>query len=320
MVVRIRYLKVFLDLAETKSFTLAAERNGLTQPAVSQQLHFLEGQFSSALIVRSRTAFRLTTEGEILHQYARKILQTYDKLNGQIGELGKITANTIRVATTPYIGLYCLPPYLQQFRAQHPQAIIQVEHCRTEQIGEDVLNCRADLGLVAQRVREPQLECIPFHKQPLVLICHPQHPFARQKKLRLEQLKGQTLMSFEQGYPNYAVLARMFRKHHGTQRQIIEFSHIEPIKRAVAIGGGVAIVPEVTVRREVADQTLAAVSITDGDFSHPLVAVRSRRKECSPLLKQFFACLKEAQRPTPVNQPRSVSRMTFPARPNPAPA
>lgn len=310
MAVRIKYLKIFLDLVETRSFTLAAQKNGLTEPAVSRQLQALECEFKSRLAKRTQYTFHLTPAGEILREYAQKIVQANDKFRSQWEKTAQVNANTIRVATTPYIGLYSLPPCLKQFQAEHSHTSIHVEYHRAGQICEDVMDGRADLGLVAHRIKEPELEFILFRKELLVLICHPQHPFARKKTIRLAAFKGQTFISFEQGFPGFSELETILKRCRVKRRQIIEFNEIEPIKRAVAIGVGVAIVPEVTVRREVADQTLAALSIADGDFYHPLVAVCNRRQVCTPVLKQFIVLLKAAPKPMPVGAFSSASRLS----------
>ncbi len=304
-----------MDLAETKSFSLAAERNGITESAVSQQLAVMECYFQSKLAARSNIKFQLTPAGEVFLKHSQKIVLIYDQLNHELEAMTRITADTIRIATTPYIGLYSLPPCLKQFQAEHPQAIIHVEYRRTDQICEDVLDNKADLGLIAHRVKGTNLEFIPFRKEPLVLICHPQHRSAQLKKIRLAAFKGQTFLSFEQGFPGFSPLEGILKRCQVEGRRIIEFNEIEPIKRAVAIGTGVAIVPEVTVRREVADQRLAALSIVGGDFYHPLLAVRNRQMECKPVLKRFIACLKGVPKPTPAKQVRSASRLTFAARP-----
>jgi DNA-binding transcriptional LysR family regulator len=298
MAVQIEHFKIFSDLAETKSFTLAGQRNGICESAVSQQLQALEKQFASRFAVRSNKMFRLTPEGEALRQYAREIANAYANFKIKFDELPPIAPKPIRLATTPYIGLNILPPCLQQFQTEYPQVTIQVEYRRTDQIYEDVLENKADLGFVVRRIKKPELEFMLLCKEPLVLICHPRHPLARKKTIRLRTCKGQTFISFDQGYPDYDALEPILRRHGVTRRKIIEFNDIEPIKRAVAIGAGIAIVPEGTVRREVAEQTLAARSIAGGDFSHPIQAVRNRQHECTPVLKQFIAILKKAHCPS----------------------
>src|SRR5438309_2822345 len=112
---QIESLKVFCDLADTESFTKAAQINGVTQSAVSQQISALERHFKSLLIERSKKRFRLTREGQVLYDHSKQVLQIYDNMHMKMQEIKDIISGTIRVATIYSIGLHDLPPYLKIF-------------------------------------------------------------------------------------------------------------------------------------------------------------------------------------------------------------
>ena len=109
---QIESLKVFCDLAETTSFTKAAQINGVTQSAVSQQISSLETKFATALIERSKKRFTLTREGETLYKYSKQIVQSYDELRHKIQEIQNVVTGAIKVVTIYSIGLHELPPCL----------------------------------------------------------------------------------------------------------------------------------------------------------------------------------------------------------------
>src|SRR2546421_6244218 len=190
-------LKVFCDLAETESFTKAAQINQITQSAVSQQISSLERTFKSLLIERSKKKFRLTREGEILYDYSKQVIQIYDSLHHRLQEVKDIISGTIRVSTIYSIGLHDLPPYLKKFLKAFPTVNVHVEYRRSNQVYEDVLGNVVDLGLVAYPTKDNKLELVPLRKDTLVLICHPQHPLARSKTVKLSQLAGQKFIGFE---------------------------------------------------------------------------------------------------------------------------
>src|SRR5215207_11699205 len=167
---QIESLKVFCDLTETESFTKAAQINSITQSAVSQQISSLERQFKSLLIERSKKKFRLTREGQVLYEYSKQIIQTYDALHSQLQEIKDIISGTIRVATIYSIGLHDLPPYLKKFLKTFPTVNVHVEYRRANQVYEDVLGNVVDLGLVAYPVKDAKLELIPLRKDALVMI------------------------------------------------------------------------------------------------------------------------------------------------------
>ena len=291
---QIESLKVFCDLTETESFTKAAQINGVTQSAVSQTISSLERQFKSLLIERSKKNFRLTSEGQVLYEYSKQILQTYDALHSKLQEIKEIISGNIRVATIYSIGLHVLPPYLKKFLKSYPTVNVHVEYQRANQVYEDVLGNVVDLGLVAYPVRDPKLELVTLRKDPLVLICNPQNPLGKLKSVRLKSLNGQKMISFEKDIPTRKAVDRILKDHGVSVQHIMEFDNIETVKRAVEIDSGVAIVPQETIRQEVHNRTLASVPLEDGEYSRPLGLIHKKNKVLSPAIKQFIALLKEA--------------------------
>jgi LysR family transcriptional regulator, transcriptional activator of the cysJI operon len=284
---------VFCDLTETESFTKAAQINGVTQSAVSQQISSLERNFKSLLIERSKKKFRLTREGQVLYDYSKQIIQTFDALHSKLQEIKDIISGTIRVATIYSIGLHDLPPYIKRFLKDYPTVHVHVEYRRSNQVYEDVLGNVVDLGLVAYPQKDAKLEIVPLRKDPLVLICHPQHPFAKQKAIRLKNIAGQKFVGFEPDIPTRKALDKILREHDVEVHNVMEFDNIETVKRAVEIDAGVSIVPSGTIQQEISKQTLASVGLDDADFFRPLAAIYKKNKVLSPAMRQFLTILKD---------------------------
>ena len=292
---QIESLKVFCDLAETESFTKAAQINKVTQSAVSQQISSLERTFKSLLIERSKKKFRLTREGQVLYDYSKQVIATYEALNSKLQEIKDIISGTIRVATIYSIGLHDLPPYLKKFLKSFPTVNVHVEYRRANQVYEDVIGNVVDLGLVAYPQRDTKVEVYPLRKDPLVLIVHPQHPLAKYKSIRLKSLSGQKFIGFEPDIPTRKAIDRLLKESSVQVDHVMEFDNIETVKRAVEIDAGVAIVPQGTVIQEVAKQTLAQMTLEDGDFYRPLAAIYKKNKVLSPAMKQFLTILKDGK-------------------------
>ncbi|HTV75610.1 MAG TPA: LysR family transcriptional regulator [Candidatus Baltobacteraceae bacterium] len=290
---QIESLKMFCDLAESESFTKAAQINGVTQSAVSQQINALERTFKSLLIERSKKRFRLTREGQTLYDYSKQIIQTYESLHSKLQDLKDIISGTIRVATIYSIGLHDLPPYIKRFMTSYPTVNIHVEYRRANQVYEDVLSNVVDLGLIAYPAKDAKLEIVPLRKEPLVVICHPQHPFAKQRSVKLKSLAEQKIIGFEPDIPTRKALDKILKQHGVEVRHAMEFDNVETVKRAVEIDAGISIVPLGTVGQEISKQTLAALPIDDGDFYRPLAAIYKKNKVLSPAMKQFLGILKE---------------------------
>jgi DNA-binding transcriptional LysR family regulator len=167
-----------------------------------------------------------------------------------------------------------------------------VEYRRSNQVYEDVLGNVVDLGLVAYPVRDPKLEIIALRKDKMVLICHPHHPFAKEKSIRLKQIADQKFVSFEPDIPTRKAIDKVLKDQNVHVQHAMEFDNIETVKRAVEIDAGISIVPESTVTQEVAKQTLVQVDIESGDLYRSLAAIYKKSKVLSPAMKQFISILK----------------------------
>ena len=289
---QIESLKVFCDLAETESFTKAAQINEITQSAVSQQVSALERTFKALLIERSKKKFRLTREGEILYEYAKQIINQYDSLYNKLQEVRDVVCGTIRVSTIYSIGLHDLPPYLKKFLKSYQTVNVHVEYRRSNQVYEDILGNADDLGLVAYPVKDPKLEVVPLRKDKLVLICHPKHPLAKNDNVSLKDLAGQRFVAFEPDIPTRKAIDKAFKDAGVEVQTAMEFDNIETVKRAVEIDAGISIVPASTVAQEIAKHTLEAVELDNGSLSRPLAVIYKKNKVLSPAMKQFIATLK----------------------------
>src|SRR5438093_13495839 len=275
---QIESLKVFCDLAETESFTRAAQINQVTQSAVSQQISSLERQFKSLLIERSKKKFRLTREGQVLYDFSKQIVQTWDSLHSKLQEIKDIISGTIRVATIYSIGLHDLPPYLKKFLKAYPTVNVHVEYRRSNQVYEDVLSNVVDIGLVAYPNKDAKLEVVPLRKDMLVLICHPQHPLTKNKAVKLRDISGQKFIGFEPDIPTRRAIDKILKDENVNVNVVMEFDNVETVKRAVEIDAGVAIVPIGTVTQEVSKNTLTAITIEDAQFYRPLAAIYKKNK------------------------------------------
>ncbi|MCB1126169.1 MAG: LysR family transcriptional regulator [Verrucomicrobiae bacterium] len=290
---QIESLKVFCDLAETESFTKAAQINHITQSAVSQQISSLERQFKALLIERSKKKFRLTREGKVLYDASKHIVQTFETLHTQLQELKDIISGTVRVATIYSIGLHALPPYIKRYMKSYPTVNVHVEYRRANQVVEDVLGNVVDIGLIAYPHRDSKLDVVALPKEPMAVICHPQHPLARSKSIKLSALAGQNFVAFEPDIPTRRAVDKVLREHGVQVATVMEFDNVETVKRAVEIDAGVAIVPVTTIKQEITKQTLMALKVDDADLSRPIAAIHKKNKVLSTAMKQFIALLKE---------------------------
>ncbi|MCA1594257.1 MAG: LysR family transcriptional regulator [Acidobacteria bacterium] len=290
---QIETLKIFCDLVETQSFSQAAERNFVTQSAVSQQVRGLEEKFKRRLLerVRGRRELHMTQAGEAFYQASREVLRAYVGLEESMRALTGTVSGTVRVATVYSIGLHELPPAVRQFMTLYPQAKIDLEYSRTTRIVRDVLSGAVELGVVAYPEKKRGLEVVPLGGDRLVLICLPEHPFAKRKKLSATDLQERDFVLFERDIPTRRATDRILRSHGVSVRRVAEFDNIETIKRAVEVGLGVAIVPRPSVLDEQASGKLAVVPLAEPEWTRAVGVIYRSDRALGTAAKKFIELL-----------------------------
>ena len=283
--------KIFRDLTETRSFSKAAALNSITQSAVSQQVAGVEKRLKCLLVERGKKGFALTAEGRRFYEGCRTLTEAHDRLMAEMQEMTRRVTGSVRISTVYSIGLHELPPYIKQYLKQFPTVNVHVEYRRSNQVYEDVLENAADLGLLAFPEKKPYMEIKPFRRDRVVLICHPSHRLANFKVMPIRQIMGHKFVGFDPDIPTRKALDRIFRKHHITVEQVMEFDNIETLKRAVEIDIGISMVPLSTITQELQNQTLKAVDFTDEEIFRPLGVIYRRDRVFSPALKAFLGLL-----------------------------
>lgn len=289
----IETLKIFCDLVDLESFSLAAERNFVTQSAVSQQIRALEEKFSRRLLerIRGRRDVNLTPAGEVFYREARNVLAAYDVLQESLrGVVGKI-GGTVKVSTVYSVGLHELPSKVREFMTKFPSAKIDLEYSRTTRVVRDVLNGTVELGVLAFPESKRGLTIVPMPDNRLVLITPPDHKFAGRAKVKVGELNGQDFVHFERDVPTRKAMDRIFKSNGVEVNKVAEFDNIETIKRAVEVGFGLAIVPEPAVAEAVKAGTLAVVPLAEKYWIRSVGVIHRSDKELSLAARKFIEVL-----------------------------
>ena len=289
----IETLKIFCDLVETQSFSLAAERNFVTQSAVSQQVRNLEEKFKRRLLerVRGRRELKLTATGEIFYQECRNVLASYDQLQENMRGIAGTVSGTVRVATVYSVGLHELPAKVREFMTRYPAAKIDLEYSRTTRIVRDVLNGAVELGVVAYPEARRGISVVEMQSDRLVLICPPNHEFAEREEIKAKELDNYDFVLFERDIPTRKATDKIFKNHGVTVRKVAEFDNIETIKRAVEVGFGLAIVPRPAVVDEQRSGQLAVISLSEPEWTRSVGVVHRSDRQLSVAAKKFVKLL-----------------------------
>jgi DNA-binding transcriptional LysR family regulator len=194
-----RRLQVFYTVARHLSFTKAAEQLFMTQPAVTFQIKQLEEQFNARLFERSHGKIALTPAGQMVMSYAERILGLSEEMETRVADLTGAMGGPLLLGASLTIAEYILPRILGEFKAQHPQVHAHMTVGNSEMIETRVADHTLDLGLIETPAHLPGLRTEECCEDELVVICSPDHGFAKLQSVKPQQLLDEPYVSRESG-------------------------------------------------------------------------------------------------------------------------
>jgi DNA-binding transcriptional LysR family regulator len=311
----LKSLKIFCDIVTRRSFSRAAEENGISQSGASQVVSQLESRLGVQLIERSKRPLVPTVEGRVFFDGCRKIVARYDALEDEVRSLHDDVAGRVRVAAIYSVGLHHMSAYVQEFMARHPKANVRLEYLHPERVSEAIRNDQADVGIISYPRSTRAVEAEAWREEPITLVCGPHHPFAARASVSLADLHGQRLVGFDPDLVIRQEIDRAIESQGAEPTVVMEFDNIETIKRAVEIDAGMALLPEPTVAREVEAGSLVSLPLEGTPLARPLGIIRSRGKPLSPTVRRFIDLLRGHAADTdlvagPQQQPPRLAELT----------
>lgn len=285
-----RRLQVFYTVAKQLSFTKAAELLFMTQPAVTFQVKQLEEHFNTRLFERSHSKISLTPAGDLVLDYAERILNLTAELETRMGEMTGQVSGVLMLGASTTIAEYMLPRKLGDFKVRYPQVQARLTVANSETIENKVADHTLDVGLIEAPSQHPNLKSIVCCEDELVMICSPQHPFAKYHDIAPAQMAEQPYISRETGSGTRNVVDDYFRLGGVNPEDLhiaMELGSLEAIKGAVEAGLGIAIVSRSTILKELKLGDLVAVPLNP-PLVRPLSVVYAEGKFRSRLLQAFL--------------------------------
>ncbi len=257
-------MRALAMIHEEGTFTKAAERLQISQPALSQQIKLLERDLGALLFERRGRQIRWTAVGEIALARAQQILLQLDQLQVEIDDLLTLTRGQLRIGTSDTICLYLLPAVIQAYRRSYPQIDIYLSNRPSQEIVTLLQAGAIDFGIVTMPVQAQGVETSYLCDRQDVAICAPEHPLVEQmgeaKEVSVAALMAHQLLLLERGTTSRAFLDQLFVQV-GVTPRVMELGSIEVLKRYAAINLGVAIVPSMAIQEELRTKQLCAFAL-----------------------------------------------------------
>jgi len=284
-------LETFLAVAEERSFSRAALRLHRTQPAVSQVIRKLEQAVGETLFDRAARDGSLTAAGDLLRDYALRLLALRREATSAIDELKSVERGHLQLAANEYTCMYLLPA-IDAFRREFPHVPVTVQRMLASNIPDELSRRTFELGIVSFRPDPAQIRTIAVYGDSLALIVSPNHPLATAQRVSIKDLGNENFIAHNVASPLRRKVIEAFQRHRTPLHMGIELPTIEAIKRFVAMGNGVALVPHLTVARELEAGDLVRVPVMELDVKRVLRLAHRRQATLSYAAKAFLHTLK----------------------------
>src|SRR4029077_4570221 len=253
-------LEVFLTVAREGRFSRAAVKLYRTQSAVSQSIRKLEEDVGESLFDRSSRDGLLTDAGRTLLEYAERLLNLRNDAQEALVELRELQKGKLVIAANEFTALYLLP-VLAEFRRLHPMIKITVQRALGSHIPDDVMRHSSELGVLTYDPEEAQLHSIIVYLDELIFVVPPRHPLASERQVSIRQLGVESFVAHIVSSPYREKVIQAFKRHKTPLHMDIELPTLQAIKRFVAMGNGVALVPEISVENELARGALVRLAV-----------------------------------------------------------
>jgi DNA-binding transcriptional LysR family regulator len=283
----LRHLTTFRTVAETGSFTRAAERLGYVQSNVTAHIRALEDELSVVLFDRLGRRVQLTSAGQRLLDYAGRLLALADEAQAAVAE---DVGSQVQISSSDTLCAYRLPAVLRLVRAELPQARVVFRPMSSLLLRQHVLQGELDVAFTLEPVHEtPGLQVEPLAIEEIVFVAPPEHPLASSAAVQSTDLAGVPMLLTEAGCAYRVRFEQVMLAANTPLHEVMEFNSVEAIKQCVMAGMGVAVLPRVTVADEVARGELAQLAWVGPDLNMTTQMIWNAKRWCSPTLTAFLA-------------------------------
>ncbi|MDO8617238.1 MAG: LysR family transcriptional regulator [Dehalococcoidia bacterium] len=287
-------IEAFIQVATHNSFSRAAEVLQLTQPSITARIQALERELGEELFERGGRGVRLTDAGHVFRPYVERLLQTLQEGRFAVDEVRNAQLGSLRLGSAITISTYVLPGILHTFCQRHPGVDVVIRSGRSEQVLNMLLADEVQVGLV-RSLANAEVETTHLYDDEIVLVAYPEHPFAAPDACpTVAEAAAQPIVLFDRGSSYYGLIHNFFRQAGVIPNVAMELDSLEATKRMVEQGLGIALVPLVTIERELAAGILVRVNLANAEpIKRPISLIYRRNRKRSRTVQAFVDALAE---------------------------
>jgi len=254
-------LRVFYEAARTGSFTSAAKKLCITQPAVTAQIKTFEDQCNLKLFKKKGRSLYLSDEGSTLYEYTRRIFEYEREVEDVIEEMRKLKRGTLRLGTSKAYARYFMPFLISSFHEAFPHIKVHLDEGSSMDILRSLLELKNEVAVIAKVEEDPNVTFLPFKRDELILILAPTHSLSKKKSVSVEELVHEPMIMKEMGSGTRKQVNDLFSRKGLSPNVLMETSNTEFIKQLVQRGEGISFLVEESVAVEIGEKRLATVPV-----------------------------------------------------------
>ncbi len=289
-------LLAFVTVADEQSFTRAAEKLHMSQPAISQLIHNLEIQLDSKLLDRTNKYVRLNEAGKVAYHHAKEILTSYHQMQRLIGDLKYDASGSLLIGSSFTFGEYVLPHVIADFRKKYPRISPNIAIMNTSSVVNRVASGDLDIGVIEGNSTNDHVEIVPFAEDTVVIVASSNHPLVSRTCLSKDDIERETWIIREPGSGTREITDRIFATYEIHPSSVVEYGSMQVIKESVEAGLGITIFSKWVIRKELKWNTLREIPFTDSMIHRQFSMVYRKsafQTKASQLFRQTLQDLSE---------------------------
>jgi DNA-binding transcriptional LysR family regulator len=285
-------LATFVYVAKLKSFSRAGQKVFRSQSAVSAQIRQLEQAYRAKLLDRSAKSVELTPAGEVLFEFAERLLRLRDESIQVVADRGNVVQGPVIFGANEATCLYLLPDIFAEFQRRFPLVHISIYRNFSHKILQRIEDGSIDIGIVTLPAKSPNLKVHHIHRDRLRFMVSTRNPLAHRTKITLEEVAGQPLIFPKTGYTRQ-VLDKLFRPYRSRMHIAMELPSVGMIKRFVAADAGVSFISESFARDYIKAGEVKLLTVEGVDIWRELGLVFRRDRSLPRAAQALIALIRE---------------------------
>jgi DNA-binding transcriptional LysR family regulator len=308
------HLEHFLAVVDEGTFTRAAQRLNRTQPAISHSVRRLEEEVGAPLFLRGVREVALTEAGRVLAEHARRLLRMRDDAVRQVSDIRRLNAGGLTIAAHESAAVYLLPGPLRMYLRRFPSIKVAIQRSQLSEIPRLVMDREVDIGFVKDEPAFRELQWADVHADEMMLVASPRHALTQRSNVSIRDLGSEQFVLHHQCSATADRILQLFDQHGTRCRVVAELWSFENVKQFVREDVGLAFVPGVTVRQELADGALVRIPVRELSMPRRILMICREQGHVSDSASEFMKLMRAFHLESPAARANSTRDRSSVAR------